>query len=108
MLAHGYPESVRARLPLVPRAADNAAAAAYRTGQLQIVTPRAGGPHGALVAPIICAEGCIGALSAELGPGSDVSADAQAIAAIVAAQLSGVLAANLDAAAPPTQAAVSQ
>ena len=48
------------------RSADNAAAAAYRTGQLQIVLARPGESNGAVVAPLLSADGCIGALSAEI------------------------------------------
>jgi CHASE3 domain sensor protein len=90
-LAHGYPPQVLARMPTVPRSADNAAAAAYRTGELQIVLSRPGGSNGAVVAPIVSPEGCIGALSAEIAGGGETSDSVQALAAIVAAQLAGVL-----------------
>ena len=40
VLAHGYSSQVLARIPPVPRAADNAAAKAYRSGTLQIVLAR--------------------------------------------------------------------
>jgi GAF domain-containing protein len=77
----------------VPRKADNAAAAAYRSGTLQIVLSRPGGSSGAVVAPILTADGCIGALSAEIRSGGETSEGVQALAAIFAAQLAGVLAA---------------
>ncbi|HEY3043246.1 MAG TPA: hypothetical protein VGJ39_04440, partial [Vicinamibacterales bacterium] len=51
VLSHGYSDDTRARLPNVPRAANNAAAAAYRSGDLQIVLSRPGGAKGAIVAP---------------------------------------------------------
>jgi hypothetical protein len=91
VLAHGYSKDTLARLPNVPRSADNAAAAAYRTGELQIVRSTPGGSTGALVVPIVSANGRIGALSAELRDGGETSESVQALATIVAAQLAGVL-----------------
>lgn len=93
VLTHGYNDDTRARLPNVPRAANNAAAAAYRSGDVQIVLSRPGGTKGAIVAPILGAQGCIGALSAEIRGGGEASESVQALASIVAAQLAGVLAA---------------
>jgi hypothetical protein len=93
-LSHGYSAETRARLPNVPRDANNAAAAAYRSGDMQIVLSRPGGAKGAIVAPILGAQGCVGALSAEIRGGGEASESVQALAAIVAAQLSGVLSAG--------------
>jgi hypothetical protein len=93
VLTHGYNDETRARLPNVPRAANNAAAAAYRSGDVQIVLSRPGGAKGAIVAPILGAKGCIGAFSAEIRGGGEASESVQALAAIIAAQLAGVLAA---------------
>ena len=92
VLAQGYSDETRARLPNVPRAANNAAAAAYRSGDVQIVLSRPGGSKGAIVAPILGAQGCFGALSAEIRGGGEASESVQALAVIVAAQLAGVLA----------------
>jgi GAF domain-containing protein len=92
MLAHGYGSDVLARIPTVPRSANNAAAAAYRSGTLQIVLSRPGASTGAIVAPIMTAEGCVGALSAEIRHGAETSEAVQALAEITAAQLAGVLA----------------
>ena len=92
MLAHGYGAQALSRMPRVPRSADNAAAAAYRTGQMQIVLARPGGNPGALVAPILAAEGCIGALSAEIQGGGEASESVQALSMIVAAHLATMLA----------------
>ena len=92
VLAHGYSSQVLARIPPVPRAADNAAAKAYRSGTLQIVLARPGAAIGAVVAPILSADGCIGALSAEIRGGSETSEVVQSIAAIFASHLAGVLA----------------
>ncbi len=93
VLAHGYSAKMIERIPPVPRSADNAAAAAYRSGTLQIVLSRPGGSSGAVVAPILGVDGCIGALSAEIRSGGETSDSVQALAAIFAAQLAGVLAA---------------
>src|SRR5439155_25023625 len=92
VLAHGYSPEVIARLPALPRSADNAAAAAYRTGALQIVLSRPGSSKGALAAPVLSADGCVGVLSAEIRDGGEASDAVQALSAILAAQLSGVLA----------------
>jgi hypothetical protein len=99
VLTHGYSAQTLARMPTVPRSADNAAAAAYRTGVLQIVLSRPGSSNGAIVAPLISPEGCIGALSAEITGGGEASDDAQALAAIFAAQLAGVLSSSVTQAA---------
>jgi hypothetical protein len=91
-LAHGYDSQTLARIPPVPRSAGNAAAAAFRTGTLQIVLPRPGSSKGALVAPVLSADGCIGVLSAEIRDGAEASETIQAVAAIIAAQLAAVVA----------------
>jgi len=93
VLAHGYTEEMIARFPPVPRTADNAAAAAYRSGTQQIVASRQPGGTGAVVAPILTADGCIGALSAEIRSGGETSQSVQALASIFAAQLAAVFAA---------------
>ena len=90
--AHGYSAHAIARMPSVPRSANNAAAAAYRTGSMQIVLSRPGGAAGALVAPILAPDGCIGALSAEIRHGGEGSETIQAMATIFAAHLAGVFA----------------
>ena len=92
VVTHGYSDQMVSRLPGVPRSANNAAAAAYRTGELQIVLSHPGSAQGAVVAPIRTAEGCVGAMSAEIRDGGEASESTQALAAIVAAQLAGVLA----------------
>jgi hypothetical protein len=86
MLAHGYPTTVVARMGSIDREADNAAAAAYRQGELRIV-PAQGTRPGAVVAPITNGTGCIGVLAAETRHSSERDERYQAIAAIVAAQL---------------------
>ena len=90
-LSHGYQQEMLARLPPLARSADNAAATAYRTGQLQIVLARPGSSNGAVVAPLLSSDGCIGVISAEIRGGGETSESVQALAAIFAAQLAGVL-----------------
>jgi hypothetical protein len=99
VLAYGYPEQVLARMPNVPKSADNAAALAYRSAKLQVVLKRAGAANGAIVAPLLSPDGCVGALTAEILDGSETAESVQAMTALVAAQLSGVLAGAAAAAA---------
>ena len=95
VIAHGYSDQVLSLMRPVPRSADNAAAAAYRTGSLQVVASRPNGPLGAVVAPLLSAEGCVGALTAEVKDGGENSEQVHALASIFAAQLAGILAASI-------------
>jgi GAF domain-containing protein len=79
------------RLPAVAKSADNAAATAFRTAQLQLVRARPGELNGAIVAPVLSSTGCVGVISAEIRGGGETSESVQALAAIFAAQLAGVL-----------------
>lgn len=97
VLAHGYSDQVLALMRSVPRQADNAAAAAYRTAALQIVPAKPGTSLGAVVAPIVSADGCIGALTAEIKDNGEISETVHAVATIFASQLAGVLAASAQA-----------
>ena len=90
-MSHGYGPEMMARLPALARSADNAAATAYRTSQLQIVLARPGSSNGAIVAPVLSPAGCVGVISAEIRGGGETSESVQAIAAIFAAQLAAVL-----------------
>jgi hypothetical protein len=105
ILAHGYGAQALSRLPPVPRSADNAAGAAYRTGKMQIVMAHPGGAAGAIVAPILSPDGCIGALSAEIQGGGEASEGVQALATIFAAQLAPLLTAPPETVAEPRSAA---
>ena len=102
-VAHVYAPQALAKMPAVPRSANNAAAAAYRTGALQIVLARPGTASGALVAPLLTPDGCIGALSAEIKGRGETSDATQALAVLFAAQLASVLA-PLAIAEPPVAA----
>ena len=90
-LSHGYLPEMISRLPSLARSADNAAARAFRTSQIQIVLARPGESNGAIVAPVLSSDGCVGVLSAEIRGGGETSESVQALAAIFAAQLAGVL-----------------
>ena len=104
-LAHGYSPDIVSRIPAVPRSANNAAAAAYRSGTLQIVLSQSGSrSKGAIVAPVLSADGCVGVLSAEIRGGGEASATVQSLAAIFAAQLAGVVAATSASAVPEQRA----
>jgi hypothetical protein len=108
VLAHGYSAQVLARIAPVPHSGNNAAAAAYRSSTLQIVLSRPGGASGAVVAPILAPDGCIGALSAEIRGGGETSDSVQALAAIFASHLAGLLAVAPAAAREDPKAAAAQ
>lgn len=90
--AFGYPPQVIQRLGPINRSAVNATAAAWRSGKLQAVS----GGHdtrGALAAPMLGPDRCVGVLAAEVGVGQDGDATRRAIATMFAAQLAAALAA---------------
>lgn len=91
VLAHGYSDQTLLKIPSIPRDADNATASAYRLGEMQVVKSREDGAQGAVVAPLLVADGCIGALTAEVRGQGEQSEVVRAVAAIVAAQLAGIL-----------------
>jgi hypothetical protein len=92
VFTHGYSTHLVAQLPAVPKTAENAVARAYRAGVQQIVPSGPGKANSAIVAPILTADGCIGALSAEIAGGTEGSEVAQMLTTIVAAHLAGVFA----------------
>jgi hypothetical protein len=85
-LAHGYSPSLLARMTSIPKDADNAAAAAWRSATLRTV-PALDQAPGALVAPIVTPDGCVGVLAAETRHGAEALESTRALAAIIAAQL---------------------
>lgn len=99
VLAHGYSDQTLARIPTIARTADNAAAEAYRSGAVQVVKSRPGAAQGAIVVPMVVADGCIGALTAEMREQGEESAAQRALATLVASQLAGALAGAAEAAA---------
>ena len=88
--AVGYDPSMVARLRPIARAADNATATAWRTGELRVVSAD-GSSMGAIVAPMFGGTGCIGVLAAEVRHGREHDVATRAITGIVAAQLAGIL-----------------
>lgn len=94
VLAHGYSDATLARLAPITRTADNATAAAYRNSEVQVVRARPGEAQGAIAAPLLASDGCIGALTAEIVEyGAEDSGRVRALATILASQLAGVLSA---------------
>ncbi len=89
-LAHGYDERVVGRLGAVARHADNATAAAWRTGQEQTVAADMI-RHGAVAVPIFGVSGCVGVFAAEVRHGREDDAATRAVAAMIAAQLASVV-----------------
>jgi hypothetical protein len=79
-------------MPPIPRSADNAVADAYRTGALQVVRGASVASPGAIAAPIVTPDGCVGVLTAEIQAGQESSEAVQALALLFAAQFSGLLA----------------
>jgi hypothetical protein len=102
VLAHGYAQSMLARMGSIVPDADNATAVAYRTQVMQTMPadPLSGG---ALVVPLITADGCTGAMAVELKVGVEPSDYLRAIATILAAQL-----ATLITAAPAVESPTSR
>jgi len=59
-----------------------------------------------VIAPLLATDGCVGALSAEIRSGGEVSDSVQALATIFAAQIAGIVAvAPVEAAQPRAVAA---
>lgn len=86
-LAHGYSDKVLAQLPALSRDAHNATAAAFRSVQMCAVTG-SDTTTGAVVAPLVGADGCVGVLAVELQHGHERCESARAIVTIFAAQIS--------------------
>lgn len=95
-IGHGYPSATLSRLGAIHRDDDNAVAAAFRAGQLQVVTGD-GQANGAIVAPLLSSTSCVGVMSAELLNGWETSDAVRATASILAAQLTTLV-------APPSEA----
>ena len=99
---HGYSPDALARIGTIRCDGNNATVEAYRTAQLQIV-PGKGKTLGAIVAPLLSPNGCIGVMSAEVSEAHEASAAVRAMTAILAAQLATLVAAD-----PPAQAELAQ
>ena len=90
LFTHGYPQAVLLRLGTLRGDANNATAAAWRAGDLTVVDGTPDAP-GAIVAPIVTSQGCVGVLAAELAAGGEDRDDVRAMAVIFAAQLATVV-----------------
>ena len=86
IITHGYPPQLVTRLGTIPRDAQNATAAAFRTALLQTVDADAIS-NGAIAVPLVTAGGCVGVMAAEVRHGGEKEDSKLAAAAIVAAQL---------------------
>jgi len=89
--AHGYDARAFDLLGPIKRSAQNATAAAWRLGSIQVV-PSGETANGALVAPLLGIERCVGVLAVELPRGRETDASIQAMTRIVAAQFAATLA----------------
>jgi hypothetical protein len=86
IFAQGYPQQLVNRLGTIPREAENATAAAFRTSLLQTVNAdEISG--GAIAAPLITPNGCVGVMAAEVRHEAERQQVTLAAATIVAAQL---------------------
>ena len=90
MFTHGYQPAVLLRLGTISTDANNATAASWRSGEL-IAVPGESDFPGALVTPIVTADGCVGVLAAELRHGREMREDVRALATIFSAQLATVV-----------------
>jgi hypothetical protein len=91
VLGHGYRQDMLARLGPIARDAENAAADAWRTGQLTVVGATGPTGNGAIVAPLFGLHACIGVLAAEVRHGAEYNPTTQALATMIAAQLATVV-----------------
>ena len=86
IMAQGYPAHLLNRLGALPRDAENATAAAFRTSLLQTVKG-GGASNGAIAAPLVTSSGCVGVMAAEVMNEAEQRDVKLAVAAIMAAQL---------------------
>jgi GAF domain len=86
IFAQGYPLQLVNRLGTIPKDAQNATAAAFRTALLQTVKADHVSP-GAIAAPLVTAGGCVGVMAAEVRHEAEQREVTLAAATIVAAQL---------------------
>jgi hypothetical protein len=87
VITHGYSQQLVTRLGTIPRDAENATAAAFRTGIVQIVKADKVS-QGAIAAPLLSPSGPLGVMAAELLQDGERRDATRAAVTIVAAQLS--------------------
>jgi hypothetical protein len=85
IVTHGYAPQLVTRLGTIPRAAENATAAAFRTCLLQTVDTDAVS-SGAIAAPLVTPAGCVGVMAAEIRHEGERQEAVLAAAGILAAQ----------------------
>jgi GAF domain-containing protein len=106
-LSHGYPTRTLARLPTVAADANNSIGAAFRSSARQVVSGSQS-VTSAIVVPLTTPRGCVGVLAVELANGLEQDATVQALAEILAAQLSlPVEAVQTVQAEPPSRHAIA-
>lgn len=86
IVAYGYSDQLLARLGTLNRDAENATAAAFRTGLVQTVKSDTL-TNGAIAAPLVTPAGSVGVMAAEVRSEGEKQGAKLAAAAIVAAQL---------------------
>ena len=91
-LSYGYDSRVVERLGPIARNAANATAEAWRSAQMRTVTAGATS-NGAVAAPVTGISGCIGVFAAEVKHGREEDPGTRAVAAMIAAQLAGIISA---------------
>lgn len=89
--SHGYSPQSLAKMQALPRDGSTPVSMAFRKGLMEVV-PAADRNSGAIVAPILTASGCVGAMAVEVPHGAERSDAAQALSSIVAAQLATLVA----------------
>ena len=94
-IAHGYSDRVLQRMGTLSVDGDNVTSLAFRTRQPQVVRGSIDG-QGALAVPLISGSGCVGVLAAEV-QGAKPGDARFAIARIIAAQLSTLVAPSVSA-----------
>jgi hypothetical protein len=99
-MAHGYSERVLQRMGTLSADGDNVTSLAFRTRQPQVVRGSIDG-QGALAVPLVTGSGCVGVLAAEV-QGAKPGDARFAIARIIAAQLSTLVAPSVSAETPKT------
>jgi CHASE3 domain sensor protein len=91
VMGHGYAPDVLARMTPIERDGDNAAADAWRTGRLTVVHSAGPSDNGAIVAPLLGLDDCVGVLAAEVRHGVADRPAVHALATVIAAQLATVV-----------------
>jgi hypothetical protein len=89
-LAYGYGDRFVRQMGPIPRNAGNATAEAWRSGQMRTVASDVVS-HGAIAAPLTSVAGCVGVFTAEVRQGREADPSTLAVAAMIAAQLAGIV-----------------